>query len=246
MKLPSALRLIAAFVLMFLLPAFPVMADNRIGYTGGEIDFIAGAGPVDPLDPDAPEHGLLNLNGVAITDDSDSLSLNVAPDFLFAQSNGEAFPAKLVGEQTYALYSPQRPYIQVSDLRGTGGGWKLSVNAEPFLRGEAPALNGAKIRLYGGTALSSNPTLSPPGVNDPIVIECTDQTAAPVTVVDALGDPNSMGAWIFRWYPLDSQGNFTTTTPAHLAGVDLYVPSGTLVLPGSYSTTLYWTLSDVA
>lgn len=246
MKLQTAFSFTAVFILVFTLLVFPAMADDESRQTHGEIDFIAGTGPISPLDPDYPNNDLTDLADVNITNDSDSLSLNVIPDFIFAQTDGTAFPAQLVGEKSYTLYSPQRPYVQVSDLRGTGGGWTLSVSASQFTRDGTPAIGGAKIRLSGGTAHSSNPTLSPLSINDSIVIECTNQAVAPVTVVNAPGDNNGMGAWIIRWYPLDSQGRFTASTPAHAAGVDLYVPSDTLALPGNYSVTLCWTLSDAA
>ena len=236
-----------ALLLLFTLPAFPAAADSQFCDTQGEVEFIAGYGPVAPLDPDFPESALEDRNGVEITSDSDSLSLNVVPILTFAGENGQAFPAQTVGEGVFPLYSPIRPYVQVSDLRGTGSGWKLSVNADPFLLDGSPALAGAKIRLLGGTARSSNSALAPPAINSAVIVECAgSETAAPVTIADTLGDSNSMGAWVIRWYPLDSRGQFTASEPVHMAGIDLLVPSGTLMLPGNYSTTLYWTLSDVA
>ena len=246
MKRKIILGFIVLLLLLLILPSFPVAADSQSGNTRGELDFIAGNGPVAPLDPDFPEISMEDQSGLEITNDIHSLSLNVVPILTFAGEGGQAFPAQTIGEGIFPLYSPLRPYVQVSDLRGTGNGWKLSVSADHFTLNGTPALAGARLRFLGGTARSSNNALVSPDINGAVIVECAGSEAAPVTIADTLGDLNSMGTWIIRWYPLDSQGQFTTSEPDHMAGIELYVPSGTPILRGEYSTTLHWTLSDVA
>lgn len=245
MKLSNLISLATVLLIALVIAPLSSFAQTERSQTGAEIAFEAGDDPVPALDPDDPDSPLTgNPEGILENPAAaGALSLNVVPQLTFADSDGKGFPAQTVGDRVYPLYRPQRPYVQVSDLRGTGGGWKLTVSADPF-RGEGgDTLHKTQIRMLHGTSRSSNATLNAPEINPLIIIDCAEDSA-PVVIADTLGTDTGMGAWIIRWYPLDANGNFTETAPEHRSTVDLFVPAGSPARSGTYTTTLHWTLTD--
>lgn len=208
-----------------------VHADSGIT-AESDIRFTVGGGYVPALDPDNPDKLLEDKTGILETTASTSpaLAIDAVPLLRFANADGSPFPVTLTGERIYPLYRPSRPFIQVSDLRGAGGGWRLAVRADQFSIQGAPGLEGAEIRFLNGDAVSSNTALRKPAVNDTVRVLC-GETSTAVTICDTLGSDTGMGAWTIRWY-------------AGAGDICLYLPTGCRMKMGEYTTTLHWELID--
>ncbi len=143
-----------------------------------------------------------------------TLDLNTAPNLVFGNYT--------IDGVTTVFTKPNMALAQVTDARGSGAGWNLTVALSQFEKGGTPALPGAVIKLKGGTAAG---TATAPTIPAEITIN-PDSTA----VTDATAAINSgRGSWDLSW--------------AGASGAEISIP----VIEqntGSYSATLSWVLSD--
>lgn len=239
--------ILLAAAALFITVAAPVFvkAGEAVPSTHGTVvGFQPGYGAVPPLDPDDPAKENTDPNPGAITGQSDALTLDLVPSISF----GSAGDLLVIDHKKtdYPATGPARPYIQISDLRGTGAGWKLTVSASRFVNttaGGVLSLEGAELRFAGGNVRSSNSnamndSARQPFAADPLVIKCTGNPGDVATVLTAPGGGRrGMGAWILRFY--QPEGGITGENP----DIALSVPKGKLT-PGLHKATLTWTLHN--
>ncbi|WP_313468266.1 WxL domain-containing protein [Carnobacterium sp.] len=127
-----------------------------------------------------------------------------------------------------------RPFIQVTDRRGTGGGWTVTATASSFTTGTTPtpSLQGSTITLSNASLISNNTTTAPSTLNDSIVLETDGATSA--IVVEAAQD-EGLGSWITRWF------DPAETAATENSNVTLTVPGG-VATQGTHTATITWLL----
>ena len=138
-----------------------------------------------------------------------------------------------VEEETYEALN-KAPFVQVSDRRGTGAGWNLTVQATPFTSdglGLQESLPGAKLTFTDGEAVSRINPIFAPNVADSIEVNTNNEATRVATATSGEG----VGSWVTRW--LKEEGADTNSKVA------LTVPQAAAT-PGSHTSTLTWTLTD--
>lgn len=194
-----------------------VSTNATITFTGDNTDPTS---PVDPTDPDSPGDG----TGTGM---SGPLSLDYVPtmDFGTHSISGQV--------ETYESTN-LTPYIQTTDKRGSGAGWKVTVSLTSFT-------NDSSSSSFDGTM-----TLTNPGVLTTTTNSNTDAPTASssVTVSPALGDQllvgttadnQGMSTWVTNWLP-------TTTGTTNNSATLTVNTSG--VITDAYTATLNWTIHD--
>jgi hypothetical protein len=171
--------------------------------------------PVTPQDPD-PE----NPTG---TGQTGLLTLDAVPSFDF-QGEGLAgtFTDTLTQAQTASGYVKN---AQVTDRRGTGAGWALSLNISAFQNGGV-ALKGVNLQMPVTIAAGTDNTSTAPAIVNSIsgVVDPTSGLDAGTIV--AAGTGEGYGTWI-----------------AKFANASLSIADGNAA--GAYKSTFTWTLSDI-
>lgn len=186
------------------------------------VEFTEGSGVVDPLDPDDPTNPLIpggggGLGGVG------SLVLNYASTIAFG-------PQTIIStEQVYHALT-LKPFVQVTDVRGTGTGWELRATLGVFTQVDK-TLPGAFLTLTGGEAVSATVGVAAPTPAQNIILQADGETDE---LIFSAARDTGMGTWLCRWYP-SPQGagkndNVTLTIPASVAQL------------GSYTSTVTWSL----
>ncbi|WP_236823156.1 WxL domain-containing protein [Bhargavaea massiliensis] len=175
--------------------------------------------PTEPLDPNKdPEDG--------ITEDSGLLTLDYVSSLNFGIHTISDT------EETYESLN-NRPFIQVSDRRGTGDGWQITAELEEFKNGvsEEASLIGSSITFANGEAVSPGGTTKPVA-KDPVKV-IAGGAAQPVLIADK---GTGQGTWINRWFPKEPVGSTNNS-------VTLTVPAGTAT-EGTHKAEIIWTLTD--
>jgi len=204
--------------------------------------------PVDPIDPTTDD-------GKPQPGTDGPLSIDYASSFDFGVNK--------ISNQTQTYYARAqkfmgtdgkvsdmfRPnYVQVSDNRGTNGGWTLKVKQNgQFTNSNTlnKTLTGSAITLTKPVIDSSTTGVTAPKFsNDTMIL---DPNGAQSTVFSATKDAGA-GTWVNAW------GSATTATEKNEKGEDvsadinkevsLNVPGKTPKDNVTYSTTLTWSLSD--
>lgn len=177
--------------------------------------------PTDPTDPYEPGPG----------DPEDPPTGNTGPltlDYVSSLDFGEH--AISSSEEIYQS-TILRPFIQVTDRRGTGDGWRVVAKMSEF--NDGATLPGAVVTLNNGTAIS--PTIAEeserPIPASSVVLNAGGDAAPVVTAQEDAG----FGSWITRWFPSEeSELNDHVT---------LQIPAGAATI-GTHSATITWTLHD--
>lgn len=170
----------------------------------------------DPVDPPTGETGPLTL------------------DFVSSVVFGEH---DIDSETTTYHSKTLRPFIQVTDRRGTAEGWSVTAKASRFtVENEAgdveSTLPGAVLTFSNGSVISTSKSDKPTPAEE-VGLSAGGDSAK---VVHA--DVNTgMGKWINRWFPSeDADEGFNDN-------VTLEVPAGAATT-GEHIATISWTLSD--
>lgn len=193
--------------------------------------------PVDPTDPDGPDEG---------TDGP--LSINYASSINFGRnkiSREDAIyyaDAQTFKDENMDLRTAN--YVQVSDNRGTAGGWKLMVSQMGQFRSteakEYKELKGVQMVFDSPEAVSISDdeeivpsvdkiTLDPEGASSLVMLAKTGQ---------------GLGTWLSVFgeaEEIDQEGEAVAKNKA----VYLEVPGKTPKEAAEYRTKLVWTLTDV-
>lgn len=204
--------------------SFPILAATVSTVTSNAtVTFTPGTEPTGPVDPDDPSKPLDALGQG--TGESGPLSIDYVPNITFGSQ-------AISGSQKVYNASELKPFVQVTDIRGTGAGWNVIAKATPFNDGTADILKGSTVTFAGGYALSANSSASKPTPSNPVVLT-TDNTEATVVVAN---ENSGLGTWVDRWYP-------TETTATSNDNVTLTVPSGSATAK-THTSTITWTLAD--
>lgn len=246
MKEIKKLSLIIIFLVI--LVSCHVEATEVQGYNSqGSVSFDVKSNvqlPVNPNQPDPslpvypqnPDGSKPNPGGSGV------LTIDFASSFDFGNhkisNKNQTYLAKA---QKYFNSENLTPnYVQVTDRRGTFSGWTLKVveSAQFTQTSSGPqkykVLNGAVVNLNDPVITSTIVENSPkaqsvlnliPGVETQVTLASTGEGA---------------GTWVIRW------GNDSSITKDGLTtAVSLFVPGDTPKDATTYTTTLYWILSDL-
>lgn len=242
--------------------ALPVVANaaGPLPYnTKAGVTFIANDGPVNPVDPNKPEDPSNPVNPGG--DDhqpgtNGPLSIDYVSDFDFGTqkitSTDQTYNAKA---QYYkdtadgqAALNPTVLFAQVTDNRGNGAGWNLTVQQPKQLNNGTEDLAGAAISIKDmntNTQSGSQVAKATAGANATLV------PAGGAQVVMNAAANAGQGTWVDR-FGTDAN-NLADETGTDANGADRKVDNAvTLFVPGAankmvgakYSTDLIWTLND--
>lgn len=134
----------------------------------------------------------------------------------------------------------EKPFIQVTDRRGTGQGWSVSAQASNFEQNGQNTLNNSTITFSNGESVSPLDGIEAPVVQENIELT-TGGESAPVVEAAGRGENESisnaqgLGTWVIRW--LKGEANDTNEK------VKLSVPQGQ-ASAGEHTSTITWTLYD--
>lgn len=161
----------------------------------------------------APVTGSSNAT---IAFDGGNLVLAETPTIAFGSHTIDA------GTESFAATSVT-PSLEISDARGTGLGWGVTVALSAFQSGEASSLQGAVLSLNNAAVTSSGTGTAPTA--ESLITLPSNGTAVPVETA-ALNA--GLGVWDTAWLP---------------ANVSLNVPISSQSV-GSHQATMTWTLTD--
>ncbi|CAM3619692.1 WxL domain-containing protein [Erysipelothrix sp. HDW6B] len=219
--------LIPALVIALMVPT-AVFADENNATTATSnvgVEFVAETPtePVKPVDPTDPTKPLEPGDGGEGTGNIGPLTIDYVPQISFGEQ-------KLTRKVTTMNSTTQKPFVQVTDVRGTGQGWNLQASLGEFTNG-THVLPNAKLVLENG-AVKTGDTLDK---NAPVTSNKIELTSSKdnnfVDIMNADTD-HGMGTWITTWLAQDSKSNDKVTL--NLDTRDARV--------GNYNATITWNL----
>ncbi|GHU38150.1 hypothetical protein FACS1894193_10410 [Bacilli bacterium] len=251
----------SASVLTACLIAAPLFASHASAVEGGDytsngyVNFGAGdntgVSPVDPLAPTIPV-GTTNPDGTTPAPGTGgALSIDFASSLSFGQQKISSIDATYYAHAQWISVDKDgntvditRPdYVQVTDTRGTWGGWTLTVaESDQFKNAAGEALTGAELSFDKG--YTDGTTTATPGFvkTGSFVIGTAD-----IKVLGA-GANEGMGTWV---YGLGGNADYQENGAAHLGNDDVSTasPITLKVVAGTnkatvYTTELNWKLTD--
>lgn len=194
-----------------------LMSDAKVEVLEGSMDAVPPKFGADPEDS--------NSKG---TENTGLLKIDKVPNFVFGQvvSSG-------LYQAEFARNS--NPYIQVSDLRGTLGGWTLYAKMSNFVSTRTEndtkkyVLNGATLNLKEGQIANYNSEEGAPPRSFEVSLNHEFQK-----IMSADNDAGQ-GIWATCW---ESQSILNEN-------IELGILPGTAEAGRDYQATLYWQLIDV-
>ena len=235
MKSKVFISFLMASLIILLFQVEGLAAVTSTGESKATITFEVNDGETPPRDPENPEE---ELDKDDPTNPKDEPTHNKGPLSLDYVSSIDFGTQKITMDEkkTYESIS-LKPFIQITDNRGTGAGWKVTAAASSFNDGTKDTLSGAVITFNNGEVVTPTEGVAAP-TPKPSVMLATDGTA--VDVVTAPVD-TGLGTWLNRWFPtLDENRTFNMATNDN---VTLEVPAGVATV-GAHKATITWTLTD--
>ncbi|MDQ0363293.1 WxL domain-containing protein [Breznakia pachnodae] len=201
-----------------------INAEEESTSTGATITFKGDntdpTNPVDPTDPDNPGTGPgTGMEG--------PLSLDYVPEMTFGTQ-------EITGNvETYDLTNLQ-PYVQVTDKRGSGAGWKVSVSLTSFQNTDASkSFDGVITFKNGETATTTGNNSVSPTASNPVTITSGNSEQK---LVGTTAANQGMGTWVTRWFPTENDATLNDS-------VQLTVNTAN-VSTDSYKANLNWIISN--
>lgn len=238
-------------------------ADGGVYDSNGTVNFMPGTDPTNPVDPTNPDPDK-PVNPVDPTNPDGPnpgtegpLSIDYASSFDFGlnkiSNKTETYYARA---QTYKdnadnsklsnLVTPN--YVQVSDNRGTNGGWTLTLKQNGQFKNDNTLnkeLTGSVLKLTDPTVKSNTQGITPPAANKEIALDPTGKES----VVFSAAKNAGAGTWVDAWGKTEQvteKNEANKDVAANITkAVALTVPGSTPKDAVSYATTLTWSLSDV-
>ena len=233
--------------------AMTASADGGDYDSNGYVSFEAG-GTVIPVDPLSPTDLITPTNPdgtTPATGTAGPLSIDFASSLSFGKQAISSLDVTyyanaqyISGDKDGTTVDETRPnYVQVTDNRGSGSGWTLTVaESNQFVTGDGNVLTGAELTFWKGKTLGTTSfTPSYVATNKEVI-----STADTKIIAAAAGE--GMGTWAYR---LGDNSDYQENGGAHLildavstaSPITLKVVAGTN-LAKVYTTTLNWKLSD--
>lgn len=194
-----------------------------------EITFEAGAGVITPpIDPNQPGKIDPDEGGNGGTGQEGPLSIDYVSQLQFGEVKLKA------GRNAYNVRN-HSPRVQVTDTRGTGAGWHLTVKMDEFLsKDKTKKLSGVEMVLDGEIMAGNPDNISVA----PTTKKVTLKPGVSQTVMNAAKD-SGRGTWLTTYKGQE-------TTPNVGAGgntkIQLFVLGESADVNTSYSSTLTWDL----
>lgn len=201
------------------------------GKSNANIEFEEGDGSEDVVDPEKPEEDYDDENPDEgdpdddPTGDSGALTLDYVSSVDFGEhkvsTKTETYKAETL-----------RPFIQVSDKRGTAEGWSVTAQASSFTDSyDEQSLNGSTLSFLNGDT-SSKSTADAPKPSSEVALSAGGDSALVVNAAEDTG----MGKWTTHWIAPDKEAGQNDN-------VTLNVPGGSAT-QGEHTATVDWTLAD--
>ncbi|PEF42451.1 cell surface protein [Bacillus cereus] len=194
------------------------------------IIFKANTNSTDPLDPTDPSKPVDPTKPIDPTDPENPGTGNEGPLSIDYVSNIEFGEHELTsGTQVYNAKN-ENPYIQVSDHRGTGAGWKLSATATEFTSVDgSKVLKGAELSFNNGEVKTKENNISEKPVHHDVTFNNTDAKVLMDADVDA-----GRGSWVDVFSGEAGNNN----------KIQLKVLEGSANANVDYTATINWELAD--
>lgn len=230
-------------------------AEEKQYESNGAVEFMPNMNPTDPVDPTDPDPE----NPVKPVDPTDPdgpdpgtqgpLSIDYASSFDFGlnriSNKNQTYYARA---QKYFDGTADTPnFVQVTDNRGTNGGWTLQVRQEDQLKATVDTLNK---ELTGSVIKISDPVVNSnaQNVEKPVPVDIT-LVPGKVSPVASAKSGAGAGTWSVAWGKVetvketdqDGKDQDVNVTKA----VQLTVPGSTPKDAVKYQTKLTWILTDV-
>lgn len=228
---------------LFLQGTVAVSAAGKVASTANNeaaIEFEDNTDPTNPVDPENPTNPVDPKNPNEKTDNPGPLSIDLVSYYNFGK-------VKITGNDNTYFSAPtsvkpkgetefvdRANYVQVTDNRGSGAGWKLTVEQQQPLHNATTNQDivGTKITLLNGFSNNARKT----DANTPV--KGTDVVIEPgkgaVTVLTAQRD-QGIGTWTHSFGKDATEG---------AKSVKLDIPGSQKISKGGYKATLKWTLLD--
>lgn len=216
----KSLTLIVALLLCLIVPMLAAAADPSAA-SDATITFTADTSPTDPVDPTDPDQSSTDTG----TGMNGPLSIDYVPflDFGSQVITGDVETYNVIDTKTH---------IQVTDKRGTGGGWRVTGALSNFVANDASlkSIPGAVISFENYTAVTTTGNLSdaPTGGN----FSLTAGGSSAVVATAATDD--GMGTWVERWFATNLLGTSNDHVKLTVNTANVYTKT--------YKATLTWTL----
>ncbi|EUJ25301.1 WxL domain-containing protein [Listeria cornellensis] len=208
-------------------------AAESTGTSQAGINFTEGVGPTFPVDPSDPTKPLDPNDPLNPTDPETGNTGSLTLDYVSSMDFGEQEISSSI--ETYSSTSI-RPFIQVTDRRGSGTGWAVTAKASEFKDEEGKAsLKGAEIALKNAEISSASHTAAKPSSEQLIELSMDGVTEAKVV---SAGVDEGMGTWVNRWF-----GDTPEEAGSLNDNVQLTIPAGSATV-GAHEAKVTWTLTD--
>lgn len=179
--------------------------------------------PVDPSNPNPPspiDPTDKDNNG---TGNTGALTIDYAPNIDFGTKKLAS------GDQKYTAKN-ENPFVQVTDLRGTGAGWKLTANISKFANADgSKELKGAVLSFKNGEVKTRPNNVS----GAPVASDVSFDTQETYSILIAEKD-NGKGSWV-DVFSGEKDDN---------SNVELLVLEGSADVGVNYTATINWSLVD--
>lgn len=206
--------------------------DENLIQSNVNIQFTQSTDAPDIVDPDDPGTIVVpDDEEGTVTGDTGLLTLDFVSHFDFG-THVVDFEGATYNTET------ERPYIQVSDRRGTGGGWNVTAQLSNFSSENGPSLPGAVMNFNQGNVRSAyeedlNAPTTLPFTLEAEGAQANVTTAAGKTVENDSTTAQGLGTWVTNWIgTAGNNGNVSLTIPQAAAS------------PGNHTATITWTLTD--
>ncbi|AMB97013.1 WxL domain-containing protein [Aerococcus urinaeequi] len=172
---------------------------------------------VNPDNPDGEPLENPNTDG-EVSGEFGPLTLDYVSNFDFGS---QILSSK---NESYVATNNRTPFAQVTDVRGTGAGWRLVATLNGFTQEDETSLEGSTISLSNGNVVTTSDTNSVPAPAVTSEITLTTGESSDVTVAELT---EGRGTWLTVW---DNNQNVVLNVPAASATV------------GQHTGTITWTL----
>lgn len=208
---------------------FSAFAEDSTSKSNAEIEFKEGTGVSTIVDPEKPDKELDQDDKDNPQDEPTGDTGALTLDFVSSVAFGEH---EVSGSEQVYESETLRPFIQVTDRRGTKEGWNVSAKASNFTSGDDSTLQGSTLSFLNGSVTTPGSTEAPSPNDDVSLATGGDST----NVVNA-DKGEGMGKWITHWIDSDSSSEDLNSK------VTLTVPGG-VATTGEHKATITWTLAD--